>query len=132
MSYSSNQDIIREEIESIVSDIKELYNQSGKKVSGKFEKELEVVYSPNKAVIRGVVYLAGRKAGRMPPVQRILEWVKARGIRAIERNVSQTSLAWAIAKKIQKMGTKKENALNIYEKVITPQRINRIIERVLN
>jgi hypothetical protein len=130
MSYTSDQEIIREEIESIVADIKELYNNSGKRASGQFEKELEVVYSPNKAVIRGVVYLAGRKAGKMPPVQRIIEWVKLRGIKAIEKNVSQKSLAWAIAKKIAKSGTNRENALNIYEKVITPQRINRIIDRV--
>lgn len=126
----TNDEIIREEIEDILREIREVYENSGKKVSGEFEKNLEAVYEPNKGTIRGVVYMAGRKAGKMPPVQSILEWVKARGIKPIESNMTVTSLAWAIAKQISKEGTRPENHLTIYEQVITPQRINKIIDRV--
>lgn len=127
---SEDDKIIKEEIDSILVDIKELYRQSGKKASGQFEEGLEAVYEPNKGTIRGYVYLAGRKAGKMPPVQAILEWLKVKGIRPIEQRMSITSLAWAIAKNIAKRGTKEENALAVYEKVITPQRINKIINRI--
>lgn len=126
----TNDEIIKEEIEAILSDIRELYESSGKKASGEFAKGLEAVYSPNSGTIRGFLYLAGRKAGKMPPVAAILRWVKKRGIKGLRKKQSANSLAWAIAKKIAKEGTKQENALKIYEKVITPERINRIIDRV--
>lgn len=123
-------EVIREEIGSILDDIRALYVSEGKKVSGEFEDKLDAVYLPNQGTIRGVLYLAGRRAGKMPPVKNILEWVKARGLRPIEENMTQTSLAWAIAKKIAAEGTKKENQLKVYERVITPKRISQIIDRV--
>lgn len=126
----TDDEIIKEEIDAILVDIKDLYRQSGKKASGQFEEGLEAVYEPNKGTIRGFVYLAGRKAGKMPPVKAILNWLKVKGIKPIQQNSSITSLAWAIAKKIAKHGTDKENALAVYEKVITPQRINQIIDRI--
>lgn len=126
----TNDEIIKEEIESILEDIREVYNNSGKKVSGEFEENLEAVYEPNKGTVRGVVYLAGRPAGKMPPVENILKWVKARGIQPVEQNMTVSSLAWAIAKKIAKTGTRPESRLNIYEQVITPQRIDKIIDRI--
>jgi hypothetical protein len=127
---SEDDKIIREEIDAILSDIRKFYEASGKKASGEFGKGLEAIYEPNKGTIRGFVYLAGRKAGKMPPVGAILNWLKIRGIRSVRKNQSVRSLAWAIAKKIAKEGTKQENALKIYEEVITPQRINKIIDRV--
>lgn len=126
----TNDEIIREEIESILQDIKKEYESSGKRTTGEFLEGLEAVYLPNQGTIKGFVYLSGRKAGKMPPVQNILKWINAKGIRPIEENVSASSLAWAIAKKIAKEGTKPENHLNIYERVITPKRINDIIERI--
>lgn len=127
---SEDDKIIKEEIDAILVDIKQLYEASGKKASGEFAKGLEAVYTPNKGTIRGFVYLAGRKAGKMPPVSAILDWLKVRGMTSVRKNQSIKSLAWAIAKKIAKEGTAKENALKIYEQVITPQRINKIIDRV--
>ncbi|WP_418513719.1 hypothetical protein [Corallibacter sp.] len=122
--------IIQDEIEAILADIEILYSKSGKRVSGNFETQLQANYLDNKAIIEGVTYLAGRKAGKMPPVQSILEWVKKRGIQSIEAKMTTTSLAWAIAKKIAKKGTNKENHLKVYEQVITPERIQEIIDKV--
>lgn len=126
----SDIEIIKEEIDSILEDIRDLYESSGKKVSGSFGEGLEAVYTHNSGTIRGFVYLAGRKAGKMPPVKNILAWVKARGLKSFRRNKSASSIAWAIAKKIKKEGTNRESAMKIYEQVITPQRIDSIIERV--
>ena len=46
----------------------------------------------------------GRSPGTMPPVDAIKQWIKEKGIKPVD--ISETSLAWAIAKKIQKSGTR--------------------------
>jgi hypothetical protein len=46
----------------------------------------------------------GRAPGGMPPVERILQWIKQKGIKPVD--ITEKSLAWAIAKKIQKTGSK--------------------------
>jgi len=126
----NSDEIIKQEIEILLDEIKLEYNQIGKRTSGLFEEGLEAIYSPNKAVIMGYPYLAGRKAGKMPPIQAIKKWIEQKGIQPIKDNITTTSLAWAIAKKIAREGTNKENHLKIYEKVITPQRIDEIIKKV--
>jgi hypothetical protein len=129
--------IIREEIDSILEDIIEVYERSGRKASGQFEEGLEVVYEPNKATIKGFVYLAGRgktkkkgKAGEPTVQQQILKWLKTRGIRPIEEGMKLKSLAYLIARKIHKEGTNRSEWLKIYEQVITAERIDSIIKRV--
>lgn len=133
----TNDEIIKEEIDAILDDIIQVYEQSGRKASGQFEEGLEAVYEPNKATIRGFVYLAGRgktkkkgKAGEPTVQQQILKWLKTRGIRPIEENMKLSSLAYLIARKIHKEGTKRSEWLKIYEQVITPQRIDSIIQRI--
>lgn len=125
-----NNEVIRVEIEAILDDIKKLYSASGKRASGNFEKQLEARYTDNKAEIWGVYYLAGRAGGKMPPVASIEQWIRDKGIKPIQDKMSVTSLAWAIAKKIAREGTNKENHLKVYEQVITPERIDSIIKKV--
>lgn len=122
--------IIKSEIEAILADVIALYNSSGKRTSGRFEDGLKATYGDNKATIEGYTYLAGRRAGKMPPVASIKEWIIKKGIKPVEESVTINSLAWAIAKTIAKTGTKKVNHLKIYEQVITPERINLIINKV--
>lgn len=123
-------EIIKIEIEAILEDIRQLYNNSGKRTSGRFEEALEARYGNNSASIYGVTYLAGRKAGKMPPVENIKEWVINKGIKPLKDEMTVSSLAWAISKSIAKKGTNEVNHLKIYEEVITPQRINDIITKV--
>ncbi len=133
----TNNEIIKEEIDSILFDIKDEYNKSGRRASGEFEKGLEAVYEHNKATIKGFVYLAGRGATKKKGVdgeptlqERILEWLKIKGIRPVEKKVTLRSLAFLIARKIHKQGTKRSEWLKVYEKVITPERIDKIIDRI--
>lgn len=133
----TNDEIIKEEIDSILEDIIALYKSSGRKASGQFEEGLEVVYEPNKATIKGFVYLAGRgktkkkgKAGEPTVQQQILKWLKIKGIKSVRADISQKSLAYLIARKIHREGTKRSEWLKIYEEVITDERINSIIDRV--
>lgn len=123
--------VLEEEFEKLKQEIISVYESSGKKVSGNFAEQLEI-RNPSENVFElwGVAYLAGRRPGRMPPVENILGWVQARGIQPLQRNMTQTSLAWAIAKKIAREGTNTENHLPIYEQVLTPERIDEIISAV--
>ena len=123
-------DVIKEQIELLIDDIKIAYEKSGKKVSGEFAKGLEGRYYPDGADLYGYTYLAGRKAGKMPPVEAIKKWIIAKGIKPFKDNITTTSLAWAIAKKIAKQGTNKDYHYKIYQDVITPERIDEIIQKV--
>jgi len=140
--------IIQEEIEAILSDIRAVYEQSGRKVSGTFEDGLEAIYEPNKATIRGFVYLAGRgktkkkgKAGEPTVLEQIKIWIQKKGIAAkvIAEQKPKTEkaktnlvngLAYVITRKIHEQGTNPESWLKVYEQVITPERILSIIDRV--
>ena len=122
----NNDEIIQQELELLRRDIILAYEASGKKVSGEFEQELEV----RDNALYGVGYLAGRKAGKRPIISRILNWVQARGLQPFISGQTQTQLAFAIANSIAARGTKPENHYKIYEDVITPERIQQIIDKV--
>ena len=124
-------------MDSLIADLINAYEKSGKKVSGAWGEGLEAIYSPNKAQLFGFEYLAGRgetkkghEEGKPYLVESILKWIKAKGITPREENMTTTSLAWAIATKIHQSGTNSRYHLNIYEKVITPERIQSIIDKV--
>lgn len=133
----TNDEIIKEEIDSILADIIQVYEDSGRKVTGQFEEGLEAVYEPNKGTIRGYVYLAGRgktkkkgKPGEPTLFTQIKQWIQDKGIDKISRDISLNSLAYLITRKIHAEGTKRSEWLRVYEQVITPERINQIIDRV--
>lgn len=137
MKFKTDDEIIKEEIDAILVDLKDAYEKSGRKASGEFAKGLEAVYEPNKGTIKGYTYLAGRgatkkkgKAGEPTLTERILDWIKTRGIRPREEKMTLRSLAYVIAKKIHESGTDRGKWFNIYEKVITPKRINSIIDKI--
>ncbi len=128
-----NEQIINEEIAKLISDIIMAYEESGKKVSGEFAGGLEAqltktAYSYT-ATIKGYEYLAGRRAGKMPPVSALEKWVKEKGIFDLRKKTAR-SIAYAIAKKIEKEGTAREYEIKIYKQVITPERIDKIIDAV--
>lgn len=121
-------DILEEEVKLIIEDIKALYDESGKKVTGQFAEGLSMSLSENKVEIFGYAYLLGRQAGKMPPVEAIKNWVINKGIASVEPKA--TGIAWAIAKKIKREGTNRESSLPIYDLVITPERMDKIINKV--
>lgn len=126
----TTEDIIREEMESLLADIEAAYEASGKKVTGEFAEGLTVTTSGTSAVLHGYTYLAGRAAGGRPPISLIQQWVERKGIFQFQSLQEATSIAFAVANKIAQEGTSNEFHLKIYEEVITPQRIQKIIDRV--
>jgi len=148
----TNEDVIKEEISSILEDIVSLYESSGRKVSGQFEEGLEAVYEFSafkvKGTVRGYTYLAGRgktkkghKSGEKYLIDNIRQWIWNKGIAqsALSKAGKLTAkgkqnlirgIAYAITKKIHEEGTKPSAWLKVYEQVITPARINQIIDRI--
>jgi len=132
LSEDENEKLLKEEMEVIKDDLIKAYEASGKKTTGEFANGLETLYQPNKAILFGYEYLGGRRAGKMPPIQAIEDWIKAKGIKPIEDKMSTSTLAYLIARKISLEGTKKENNLAIYSQVITPERIQSIMDKISN
>ena len=134
MSETTN-DILKREIDLLLSDILEAYERSGKKVSGQFAEGLGATYKDNEATIHGYLYMAGRgptksRQKSSPTLrERIEEWIKQRGI-VPYGNISVSSLAYIIARQIHKEGTNKEGWYRIYQEVITPERVDQIINSV--
>ncbi|MEX2402645.1 MAG: hypothetical protein WD625_00865 [Balneolales bacterium] len=54
----------------------------------------------------------------------------AKNINPIEVDMKRSSLAFLIARAIGKKGTKDSNELDVYEQVLTPERFEKIINRV--
>lgn len=73
----------------------------------------------------------GRGPGRMPPVDPLLKWVQDKGIQF--DGLTQEGTAWAIAKSIEKRGTKNyvPNAPNALDEALT-KHYRTFGERMLN
>ena len=132
LSEDENEKLLKEEMKAIKADLIKAYEASGKKTTGEFANGLETLYQHNKAILFGYEYLSGRRAGKMPPIQAIEDWIKAKGIKPIEEKMTTSTLAYLIARKISLEGTKKENNLAIYSQVITPERIQMIMDKISN
>jgi len=124
----TSKDILQEEVDILIQDIIEAYENSGKKVTGEFAEGLESRVSGNKIELIGYAYLAGRPAGQMPPVDEIEKWVVAKGIASL--GTESSGIAWAVAKKIKSEGTADSSSLPIYEEVLTSERMDSIIDKV--
>ena len=130
LTEQENKEILENEMESIKADILLMYNASGKKTFGEFERGLHVEYNGLTGVLKGYTYLGGRRAGKQPPLKPILAWVIAKGLARVEEKAKASSIAFLIARKIAEKGTNKENHLQVYTKVITPERIQSILDKI--
>lgn len=133
-------EVLQEEFESIKAELVQRYNELGMKSSGLWESELEISIdgdeSKSSSKILGLNYteqlVFGRKPGKFPPIKAIEQWIQDKGIAAIGKNISTSSLAFLIARKIAQEGTNyfKQGGTDLVESVITPERIQSIIDRV--
>lgn len=133
-------EVLQEEFESIKAELIQRYNELGMKSSGLWESELEISIdgdeSKSSSKVLGLNYteqlVFGRKPGKFPPIKAIEQWIQDKGIAAIGKNISTSSLAFLIARKIAQEGTNyfKQGGTDLVESVITPERIQSIIDRV--
>ena len=134
---ATSQQILDSEFESLKNDLIKEYDSLGMRASGDFAKSLEVVSETNNVKLFGNNYAEqlefGRRPGKRPPIQALKDWIVDKGIvNQIKGNITVTSLAFAIATKIAKQGWKRKDhgGVELISKIITPQRIQKIIDMV--
>lgn len=133
---SSVSGILAAEFELLRSELIARYETLGMKASGNWADSLEVQVSENSAVLLAAPYSDqleyGRKPGKQPPSAAIEQWIKDKGIAGrIEGDISVSSLAFLIARKIARQGWNREqySGTELISSVITPQRIQQIIDK---
>lgn len=148
----TEQKALEVEMNALMVDIIKEYHASGRKVTGEFQRGLDTKYESNtekgslSATLLGYTYLAGRgksKKGTKPGelVEIIKAWMRNKGItqKILAKNSGLSAkgkankvngVAYIIAKRIHEEGTDKKRWLKIYEIVITPQRIQSIINNI--
>jgi hypothetical protein len=94
-------------IQKVVNDVLiRRFTELGMNATGQWLDSLEVVAKGSDGIIRGQSYTEflakGRPAGSLPPIAPLTKWVTAKfGVGGKQA----TSIAWAVAKKIQREGT---------------------------
>ena len=99
-----------------VKDIFALYEKQGRSATGTFGQMLDSSVEERPDMVKAKIYGAeyseyteyGRGSGKFPPVANILAWIRAKGI---ETDIKEESLAYLIARKISREGTKKQEPL---------------------
>lgn len=129
----TSESILAKEFEDIKFDLIKKHRELGMEASGRWINSLEVVQERLSVKILGADYtyelVNGREPGEMQPVSMLQRWVEDKGI---ARGKEATGIALAIAKKIAKEGTRyyKQGGTNLIDDVITPERIQKIIDKV--
>lgn len=140
--FEKAQKILEYELQSLHDDLIKEHRRLKMTATGKWERSLaiEVKLEAGRLIGRvvGEHYTRqlqfGRKPGKMPPVDMIHKWIKAKGIRALKDGMTTRRLAWAIAVKIKKKGTKyfRQGGTTLISNVVTPERIRQIIDDIQN
>lgn len=136
---ATTQEILNTEFESLKVDLIKEYDTLGMRASGKFAESLVVQTTQSNAKLIGEQYAEqlehGRRPGKRPPIEAIKQWIEDKGIvNNIKGNISVSSLAFLIARKIGQQGWKRENfgGVELISKVVTDKRIQSIIDKVGN
>jgi hypothetical protein len=129
--------ILKEEFDLIKADLIKRYNEKGMRASGNWANTLEVQVKGISAQLLGEKYSEqlefGRKAGKQPPSKAIEQWIRDKGLASrIEGKISISSLAFLIARKIAREGWRRQSygGVELISEVVTPERIQAIIDRV--
>lgn len=129
-------EILSEEMDLIRLDLIQKHIDLGMKASGQWVDTIEAITVRLSGSIWAQHYteqlVDGRRPGKFPPISAIEQWIIDKGIKPIDEKISTSSLAFLIARKISREGTEyfKQGGTDLVEAVITPERIQRIINRV--
>ena len=129
--------ILSHQFEKLKEDLIKAYDEKGMRSSGKWANSLEVIAVENSVKLMGEEYSqqleTGRQAGQFPPIQAIKQWIIDKGVfGSILQEISLSSLAFLIARKIANEGWKRERfgGVNLVSEVVTDERIQSIIDEV--
>lgn len=128
--------ILDDEFKLLKEDLIKKYQELGMRASGKWADSLERSLTDTNAKIIGEDYtnqlVSGRRPGSFPPVESIKKWIVDKGIvNNIKGNISISSLAFLIARKIAREGTNyfKQGGTDLVSAVVTEQRMQSIINK---
>jgi hypothetical protein len=129
---SNATELLAAEFELLKADIISAYRVSGQAVSGNWADTVTVEATPNGYSITAADYINGRDPGKPPPSKAIEEWLQQKGIATrLEKNMTISSLAFLIARKIGREGWKpKTGTIDIVDSVVTPERIQQMLDNV--
>lgn len=122
------------EFQSLRDDLVAKYDELGMRASGEFDRATYADSRRLTASLWAPSYIEqlanGRAPGKFPPIAAIEQWIHDKGIQAVDITVS--SLAFLIARKIAREGTEyfKQGGTELIEAVITPERVQGIINKV--
>jgi hypothetical protein len=132
---ATTKEIFDREFNSLMEDLIKEYDRLGMRASGNWEDSLEVQTTEESGKIIGEKYSEqleyGRRSGGFPPVQAIEKWIIDKGIVSkIQGEISVSSLAFLIARKIAREGWNREGfgGVELISNVVTDQRMQKIID----
>lgn len=138
----TNEEILEREFNLLRIEMIAKYDELGMRASGDFANSLAVNVKGLTAVLSGNSYAEQLEDGRLPTKggnqggkklsEIILDWINDKGIKPLEPKMTLTSLAFLIARKIHREGwnRKEHGGTELVSQVITPERIQRIIDKV--
>ena len=127
---------IQKEIDLLMRELIEAYDKKGMRASGNWANSLRSEVSGTVGRIYGENYTEqleyGRRAGGFPPIDQIEEWVRDKGIQAIEASITARNLAFLIARKIAREGWKRDRfgGVELVSEVLTPARIQQALDNI--
>jgi len=111
--------------------IRENIRKSGKNATGKTYRSLKSKATDNRLIVDGARHIyvleEGRRPGKMPPVDRLIEWATVRGFE------NPKSAGYAISKKIAEKGTKlfqQGGRTDIITPALEPSRFDKLITKL--
>jgi hypothetical protein len=129
--------ILQTELELIKTELIKEYDNLGMRASGKWADALEVQATETSGKILGLNYSEqlefGRRSGKQPPREAIEQWIRDKGLASrIENQISVSSLAFLIARKIGREGWNRQQygGVDLISRVVTPERVQKIIDKV--
>lgn len=132
-----SKEVLSKEFELLKSDLIKAYDTKGMRASGDFATSLEVEVEINHAILWGNSYAqqleTGRLPGKQPPSSVIEDWIRDKGLASrINGEISISSLAFLIARKIGRGGWKREEygGVELISGIVTEQRLQKILDEV--
>jgi len=116
-------------IETLLNGVRQAYiddqKAKGIRSSGKSASSLKIRVDANSGTLTGARYFYqqkfGRKPGRFPPIDDILDWIREKRITPRDPKTTERQLAFLFARKIAQSGTDifegKRPALNVEDKI---------------
>lgn len=137
----TTEQIFKQEFNSLMEDIGAEYEKLGMKASGQFKEGLEVQTTATTGKVLGLPYALQLDEGRKPTsnsgdgqvLKAIKKWIVDKGIVGnIRDDISVSSLAFLITRKIHRDGWKREGfgGVNLISNIVTDRRMQSIIDKI--